>query len=486
MELQDQFEKYKLILYLNSSSIVMKNSNLTFRSIALGVGIISTAVSQSTIAANNLKEENPNIIFIIADDMGYGDLGCYGNKIVKTPNIDKLAQKGVRFTQAYAGSSVSSPSRCSLLTGKNTGHSRIRDNFAKAGGLKGDKNGTIIRRANLLESDTTLALMLRGVGYHSMLINKWHQDGFDHNAGPLDRGFDEFKGWLINYPESNLPYYYPAKRFNNRNLVDIPENQNGIQGKHNNEISTDEAVQFIGENKDRPFFLYLAYDSPHEPYVIKETGTYESTNLSKTAKNYAALITLMDNQVGRVLQALKNNHLSENTLIFFTSDNGGAVMAPREELKCNGDLRGLKGNLYEGGIRVPVIANWPNHFAKGKTSDAIIYFPDFMPTLAEITGAKTSQQIDGISILPTLKGKNQRKDKRFLYWEFPYHTQAVRWGKWKAIRTNWNKALELYDLNKDVSETTDVAKENPKVIETIENYLKTARTESENWPTVEK
>jgi len=461
----------------------MQKPNLTFRSIALGAGIISSSVSQTSVGANKAKTEKPNIVFIIADDMGYGDLTCYGNKIVKTPHIDQLAADGVRFTQAYAGSAVSSPSRCCLLTGKNTGHSRIRDNFAKAGGIEGDKNGTVIRRANLLETDTTLALMLRGAGYHSMLINKWHQDGFNPNAGPLDRGFDEFKGWLINNPESNLPYYYPAKRFKNRQLVDIPENQNGIQGKHNNEISTDEAVQFIGENKDRPFFLYLAYDTPHEPYIIKDLGIYENSNLSNTAKTYAALITLMDDQVGRVLQTLKNNHLSENTIVFFISDNGGAVMAPRDEMKCNADLRGMKGNLYEGGIRVPVIASWPNHFAKGKTSDAIIYFPDFMPTLAKITGAKASQQIDGISILPALKGKNQRTDKRFLYWEFPNKTQAVRWGKWKAIRTKWNKALELYDLNKDVSETTDVANENPKVIETIEHYLKTARTESENWPT---
>jgi len=462
----------------------MTKPSFNFRSIALSAGIISSAASQTSLAATKAKSDKPNIIFIIADDMGYGDLACYGNKTVKTPNIDQLAHDGVRFTQAYAGSAVSSPSRCCLLTGKNTGHSRIRDNFAKAGGIEGGKNGTVIRRANLLETDTTLALMLHGAGYHSILINKWHQDGFNINAGPLDRGFDEFKGWLISSPESNLPYYYPAKRFNNRQLVDVPENQNGVQGKHNNDISTDEAIRFVDENASKPFFLYLAYDTPHEPYVIKDAGIYKNTALSVTAQTYAALITHMDNNVGRLLKELDAKGLRDNTVVIFISDNGGAVMAPREELKCNGNLRGIKGNLYEGGIRVPVIARWPGHFASGKTSEAITYFPDFMPTLAEITGARATQHSDGISILPALKGENQPAGERFLYWEFPGHSQAVRWGNWKAIRTKWEGALELYDLKNDVSEKTDVASQNPKVIEAIENYLKTARTESENWPTV--
>lgn len=462
----------------------MQKTLFNFRSMLLSTGIISSAVSQTVVAANKAKSEKPNIIFIIADDMGYGDLACYGNKIVKTPYIDQLAHDGLRFTQTYAGSAVSSPSRCCLLTGKNTGHSRIRNNFAQAGGIVGDKNGSPIRRANLLETDTTLALMLHGVGYHSILINKWHQDGFNIHAGPLDRGFDEFKGWLISTPESNLPYYYPAKRYNNRELISIPENQNGVQGKHNNDISTDEAIRFIDENKTKPFFLYLAYDTPHEPYVIKDLGVYKNADLSQTARTYAALITHMDNNVGRVLHELDAKGLRDNTVVIFISDNGGAVMAPREELKCNGNLRGIKGNLYEGGIRVPLIARWPKHFPAGKTSEAIIYFPDFMPTLAEITGAKAVQHIDGMSILPTLKGSKQDTEKRFLYWEFPNQTQAVRWGKWKAIRTSWNKALELYDLDNDISEKVDVANQNPMVIENIENYLKTARTESENWPTV--
>lgn len=451
--------------------------------VGLTLSLISSVAMTPTAEAKKTDASKPNIIFIIADDMGYADLACYGNDVVKTPNIDALAAQGVRFTQAYAGSAVSSPSRCCLLTGKNSGHSRIRDNFAKAGGITGDKNGKTIRRANLLATDTTLALMLRGAGYHSMLINKWHQDGFDPQAGPLDRGFDEFKGWLISFPKSNLPYYYPSHRFNNRELVEVPENQNGQQGKHCNDLSTDEAVSFIQQSQKRPFFLYLAYDTPHEPYVINDRGIYEHMNLSDTAKTYAALISNMDRNVGRVLKALDNNGLAKNTIVFFISDNGGAVMAPRRELKCNGTLRGLKGNLYEGGIRIPMIARWPGHFATRKVSDALTYFPDFMPTLAAATGAKLPQGTDGINLLPTLQGKHQATENRLLYWEFPGNSQAVRWGKWKAIRTKWNGGWELYDLSTDRSETRNVAEQHPDVVAAIERYLPTARTESENWPT---
>lgn len=457
--------------------------NRSKNSIARQVVFISFLLAQGAFASDKQSHEKPNIVFIIADDMGYGDLACYGNDVVKTPNIDRLAREGVRFTQAYAGSAVSSPSRCCLLTGKNSGHSRIRDNFAKAGGIVGDKNGQPIRRIALQKNDTTLALMLHKEGYHSILINKWHQDGFDPKATPLDRGFDEFKGWLILYPESNLPYYYPEKRFNGRQLVDVPANQHGAQGRHCNDLSTDEAVEFIQQNRKQPFFLYLAYDTPHEPYVIKDRGVYENMAIGDTAKTYASLISNMDQNVGRVMDALAKNGLSKNTVVFFISDNGGAVMAPRRELKCNGVLRGLKGNLYEGGIRIPMIARWPGHFSKGKVTDALAYFPDFMPTLAAITGATTPQHMDGISLLPTLEGKDQHIRDRKLYWEFPGNSQAVRWDKWKAIRTKWNGDLELYDLEQDVSETTNVAKSHPEVIAAIEEYLKTAREESENWPT---
>lgn len=445
--------------------------------------ISGLTLSQGVFAAEkSSKEQRPNIIFIVADDMGYGDLACYGNDVVKTPNIDKLASEGVRFTQAYAGSAVSSPSRCCLLTGKNTGHSRIRDNFAKAGGILGDKNGKPIRRVHLLETDTTLALMLHPAGYHSMLINKWHQDGFNPEAGPLDRGFDEFKGWLISYPESNLPYYYPSHRFDNRNLVEVPANQNDIQGIHCNDLSTDEAIDFIQRNHKGPFFLYLAYDTPHEPYVIKDRGIYEKMDLSETAKTYAALISNMDANVGRLLKTIDNSGLKKNTVVLYISDNGGAVMAPHKELKCNANLRGLKGTLWEGGIRIPMIARWPGHFNARAVTDVPVYFPDIMPTVAAITGTNTPQGMDGINLYPLLQGKEIADDDRKLYWEFPGHAQAVRWGKWKFIKPVWSEPAQLYDLTSDISETTDLSAEHPEIIKEIERYIVSNRSESENWP----
>ncbi len=452
-----------------------KNIRLHLTHAALG-----TLACSSLAAANDGAK--PNIIFIIADDMGYGDPSCYGNRVIKTPNIDQLASEGVRFTQAYAGSAVSSPSRCALLTGKHSGHGRIRDNFCKAGGMEGLKNKQIIRRNNLLATDTTLALILKNAGYRTALINKWHQDGFNPEATPLNRGFDEFKGWLVSSPESNLPYYYPSKRFDNTNLVEIKANQNGVQGRHCNDISTDESIEFITRNQNKPFFLYLAYDSPHEPYIIKERGEYENMPLSESAKTYAALVTSLDKNVGRVLNCLRKLKLDKNSIVIFVSDNGGAVMAPHSELNCNGGLRGLKGNFYEGGIRVPMIAKWPTHFKAGMTSNQLTYFPDIMPTIASFTGAQTPSGMDGISLKPHLTGQKSSDNNRYLYWEFPYSTQAARHGDWKIIRPAKSTTYELYNLKEDPYETKDVSAQHPEIVADFMKYLSAARTDSENWP----
>ncbi|MDL2243301.1 sulfatase-like hydrolase/transferase, partial [Bacteroidales bacterium OttesenSCG-928-J19] len=233
----------------------------------LGICSVAACVPTGTQAQSNKTEqsENPNIVLIIADDMGWGDLGCYGNAYTKTPNIDRLASKGVRFTQGYAGSAVSSPSRCSLITGMHTGHTRIRNNFVAAEGIEGKKGDKTIRRQGLKAEDVTLPQLLKPRGYVSGVINKWHLDGFDTQAGPLDRGFDEFKGWLVSTSYSNDPYYYPEWRFHGRELIKIKENENGVQARHNNDISTEEAIDFMKKHRHESFFLYLAYDSPHEP-----------------------------------------------------------------------------------------------------------------------------------------------------------------------------------------------------------------------------
>ena len=439
---------------------------------------ISLSTVALPVAAQKNRDTRPNIIFILADDMGYGDLSCYGNKIIQTPNIDKLASEGIRFTQAYSGSAVSSPSRCALLTGKHTGHTTIRDNFAKKGGLTGLKNGNTIRRMHLQPKDTTIATILSTAGYRTCIVNKWHLDGFNPGAGPLDRGFDEFYGWLVSTETSNTPYYYPETRFYNRELKVVPENENNARGIHNSDLSVRESIDFIERNKANPFFLYLAFDVPHEPYFINSVEPYASMPLSETAKLYASLITHTDKAIGNLIEYLEKNNLRDNTLIIFASDNGGAAQAPLEELNCNAGLRGRKALLYEGGIKVPFIVNYPKKIKPGQVKDNLIYFPDIMPTLAEFAHAKMPQHVDGISLLPLLKGKKQNTNERILYWEFPAQQVAIRNGKWKAVSVKKNSELELYDISIDPYEKNNLASEYPEILIKLKMEIDNQRSSS--------
>ncbi len=444
--------------------------------------ILGICSSTLLIAENKETEEKKtNIIFILADDMGYGDLSCYGNKYIHTPNIDSLAATGTRFTQCYAGSAISSPSRCSLMTGKNTGNTTIRDNFCEAGGVEGLKNGNTIRRMNILPTDTTIATVLRAAGYRTCLVNKWHLDGFNPEATPLNRGFDEFYGWLISTPNSNDPYYYPYYRFNNNKLENISENADGKRTKHNTEISTEDAINFIHRNTKNPFFLYLAYDAPHEPYIINETLPYDNKNWAADTKRYAALISQMDAGIGRLVKELDRLGLRENTLIIFASDNGAAVMAPLAELGCNASLRGRKGLLYEGGIRVPFIVNQPGKIPV-QTLNNQIYFPDILPTLATLANGKIPQKLNGINILPLFYGKKVDTDHRLLYWEFPGKERAARKGDWKIVTVKPNKPLELYNIKEDITESTNLADKYPQIVSELEKEMDAIRKPSPNWP----
>lgn len=434
--------------------------------------------------------ERPNIVFILADDMGYGDLRCYGNQYIQTPNIDKLAATGTRFSQAYAGSGISSPSRCSLMTGKNTGKSRIRDNQCPVGGRIGIKintNGdtTYLHRANLLPEDTTIATVLRTAGYRTCLVNKWHLDGYDPMAAPNHRGFDEFYGWTISTPKSNGPYYYyPYYRFHGDSLINISENEHDAHVRHNTEISTDDAIAFINREKDHPFFLYLAYDAPHEPYHIDDTSWYDDEgNWSANTKRYAALVTHMDYNIGRVLGALDALGLRQNTLVIFASDNGAAVMAPLKELNCGAGLKGHKGQLYEGGIRVPLIVNQPGKVPVQNLSN-LVYFPDFMPTLARITGSSKSlpRDIDGMDISPLFYGKQTDTDNRYLYWEFPGKQRAIRHGEWKAESIGQGHPVELYNIKEDPTEQNNLAEKYPKMVKELDKMMKKMHHPSPYWP----
>lgn len=275
------------------------------------LGSVALTVSAPVAAqqpARQATPDRPNIVFILADDMGYGDLHCYGNDYIQTPNIDRLAATGTRFSQCYAGSGISSPSRCSLMTGKNTGSTRIRDNQCPVGGIRGMKvsprgDTTYIRRANLLPEDTTLATVVGTAGYRSCLVNKWHLDGYDSGASPNHRGFDEFYGWTISTVISNGTYfYYPSYRIHGDSLVRVSENAHDAHVRHNTEISTDDAIAFIHREKDHPFFLFLAYDAPHEPYHIDDTSWYDDRgDWTADTKRYAALVSHMDYNIGRVV-----------------------------------------------------------------------------------------------------------------------------------------------------------------------------------------
>jgi len=449
-------------------------------------------LTQQAAADNNPQKatpEHPNIIFILADDMGYGDLACYGNQYIQTPNIDRLAATGTSFTQAYAGSGISSPSRCSLMTGKNSGNTRIRDNFCYAGGIEGLKisprgDTTIVRRANLLPEDTTIATVLSAAGYRTCLVNKWHLDGYDPGSSPNHRGFHEFYGWTISTVHSNSPYYYPYYRFDNDVLTNIDANEHDAHVRHNTEISTDDAIAFIHRNKDNPFFLYLAYDAPHEPYIIDNTSWYdEHGDWDMDTKRYAALVTHMDANIGRLLGTLEHLGLRENTLVIFASDNGAAVMAPLKELNCGAGLKGRKGQLYEGGIKVPLIVNQPGRVPVRKT-DNLVYFADFMPTLAAITGQHPTlpANIDGMDISPLFYGEKAETDNRYLYWEFPGKQRALRHGEWKCVTVKKDAPLELYNIKEDPYEKNNLASQYPEKVKEMDEIMKRMHKPSVNYP----
>ena len=435
---------------------------------------ISFAGCNSQAAERKKTSKQPNIIFIMADDMGYADLGCYGQKHIKTPNINRLAVEGTRFTQCYTGSTVCAPSRSVLMTGQHTGHTRVRGNSGKVGGVGPQK------RVPLKPKDVTVAEVVKQAGYVTGITGKWGLGEPQTTGVPNRQGFDKWLGYLN---QRNAHSYYPPYLWHNEEKQILEKNTNGQRKQYSHDLFTDFALNFIRRHKNRPFFLYLPYTVPHAKYEIPSTDPYTDKSWPDDAKVHAAMITRMDADVGRIMMLLKDLAIDSKTLVFFCSDNGAAN---RWEgiFDSSGALRGRKRDMYEGGIRTPMIVRWPGRVPAGETSDAVWYFADVLPTLAELLGVKPPDNIDGISVLPAILGKKQRTDDRFLYWEFYENgfQQAVRWHSYKAVRTSPGKALELYDVSKDISEQHNIAAENPDIIARIEAYLKTARTDSPNWP----
>jgi len=420
------------------------------------------------------RSERPNIIYIMADDLGYGDLGCYGQKHIQTPNIDQLAQEGTQFTQCYAGSTVCAPSRSVLMTGQHTGHTRVRGNSGKVGGVGPQK------RVPLEDEDVTVAEVLKQAGYATGITGKWGLGEPDTSGVPNRQGFDEWFGYLN---QRNAHSYYPPYLWKNEEKFPLEGNQDGGRQQYAHDLFAEFALDFVTRHRNEPFFLYLAYTIPHAKYEIPSTEPYTEEPWPDDAKVHAAMITRMDSDIGRLMHLLGQLGVDDDTVVFFCSDNGAAQ---RWEgiFESSGPLRGRKRDLYEGGIRTPMIVRWPSRVGAGQTSEAVWYFADVLPTLAEIAGAEVPAGIDGISVLPALLGEQQDTADRFLYWEFHSNKleQAVRWRRYKAVKLAAEEPLELYDLREDPGEQRDIAPHQPEVVARIIEFLASARTNSPNWP----
>jgi arylsulfatase A-like enzyme len=431
----------------------------------------------------------------LADDLGYGDLGCYGQRVIETRRLDRMAAEGMRLTQFYAGSTVCAPSRCVLMTGRHTGHARVRGN---GGG----------RIQSLRADDLTIAEMLKQAGYAAALCGKWGLgDVPDGTAGlPNVQGFDYFYGYLN---QTHAHNYYPDYLWRNtervalQNVVThIPEatSPGGYATKkveYSPDLITGEALRFVRANRDRPFFLFWATTVPHannearralgDGQEVPDYGIYADRPWPNSDKGQAAMITRMDADVGRLFDLLAELDIDDNTLVLFTSDNGphreGGQSA--ERFDPNGPLRGMKRDLYEGGVRVPMLARWPAQIPAGRTSDHIAYFGDVFATLAELTRQPLPDGLDSISILPTLTDhESEQKQHEYLYWEFYEQgsKQAVRWQNWKAVRMPMlTGKTELYNIEDDLGETTDVAASNPDIVRQLEQMMDAAHVPDPNW-----
>ena len=435
----------------------------------IGCSLSSEGISQS--------HPRPNILFIMVDDMGYADLGCYGGKVIQTPHIDQLAREGMRFEQCYTGSPVCAPSRSVLMTGLHTGHTTVRGNFGKTGvlGLGGGQG-----RVPLEAEDFTVAELMKEAGYVTGMTGKWGLGEPNTSGHPNLKGFDEFFGFLN---QRRAHHYFVEYLWNNDKRVVLEGNKEGKQGEYVHDLFTQFALDFIRQNQDTSFFLYIPYTIPHDAYEIPDTLPYANKPWTWEEKVYAAMVSRMDGDVGEIIDLLAELGLEENTLVFFCSDNG-AAQRWEGRFDSSGPLRGRKRDMYEGGIRTPMIAKWPGVVPANTLSQTPWYFADVLPTLADIVGHALPQEVDGLSILPSLQGKAQKLSERYLYWEFHERgfQQAVRKGDWKAIRLAPEEPLELYHLLQDPGEQYNVAEKFPDIVADFESYLQTARKPSVDWP----
>lgn len=471
-------------------------------------------VASDAMAEN---ERPPNIVFILADDLGYRELGSFGQELIRTPNLDQFAKQGMRLTQHYSGNAVCAPSRCVLMTGKHPGHAFVRNN----------KSTPPEGQWPIPDEEVTIAELLKQKGYVTGAFGKWGLGGPTSSGRPLVQGIDRFFGYNC---QAHAHSYYPSylwdddQHFVMSNDPPVPGHASLAEGADPTDPKSfdafkgqdyapdrinEQVLEFIRENKDQPFFLYYPTVIPHvalhvpdedlEPYLalgwtdppFTRGAGYGYTPHFTPRAAYAAMITRLDQYVGNVLRLLDRLNLSDNTLVVFTSDNGTTHLDQEvdfEFFKSVGELRGLKGSLYEGGVRVPTIVRWPGKVSEGSQSDRVSGFEDWMPTLLDAVGASDTipEQIDGISLVPTLRGRKQ-EDRPYLYREFSGYggQQTIRVGDWKAVRQNMSKGnldVELYDLARDIGEQNNVAADHPEMIAKLTKMMEQVRTPSKDFP----
>lgn len=464
---------------------VMKRNDFTLKASAL---LLASVNASSLMAQTKPQENRPNVVFILADDLGIGDLQCYGQDRIKTPAISRLAAEGMKFTQHYSGSTVSAPSRCVLLTGKHTGHSFIRGNkgYKAADGRQYD--------LNLKDEETTLGEIFKQCDYTTACVGKWGLGGPSGEGHPNNQGFDYFFGYL---GQGNAHTYYPSQLFENNTPV-------MLDGKvYSHDTIMNKALEFIEQNADKPFFLYLTPTIPHADLVVPEgelmgyDGKFQETPFPgpgyrpqpKPRATFAAMVSRLDRDVQRVVDLLSKKGILDNTIIIFTSDNGTHREGGHDPryFDSNGPFRGTKRDLYEGGIRTPFIVMWKDRIPVGSVSFHESTFWDFMPTMCDMLDVKCPDGTDGISYLPTLTGKGHQRTHKSLYFEFHEQggKQAVISDRWKLVHLNVNKPkksyYELYNLNADPGETSNVISLYPDKVEKLKKIMEESRTENENW-----
>ena len=483
---------------------------------AVGLGAAALAVTQFEFCQGPAGPK-PNVIYILADDLGYGELGCFGQEKIRTPSIDRIAAEGMKFSQHYSGSPVCAPSRCVLLTGKHTGHAYIRNNSEMRERGEVWRNPLVEGQYPLPENTFSIGRLFQSAGYTTGVIGKWGLGGPGTSGEPNSQGFDHWYGYLCqrrahNYYPIHLwrnrerhilawnKYFYPHQRLpQDRDPYDKSSYAEYSGKQYSMDLMAEEALGFIRENRNKPFFLYLPFTVPHAAIQVPEDslkeyeGAFPETPYTgdkgylphpAPRAGYAAMVTRMDREIGRIMSLLKELGIDDKTLIIFSSDNGPTFNGgtDSEFFHSAGPLRGLKTMLYEGGIRVPTVVRWPGSIKPGRVSAHVSAFWDWLPTFAELLGVRPDGDTDGISLLPTLLGNPEKqKNHDYLYWEYS-GKQAVRRSEWKAYRSSVDSPLELYNLKDDIAEQHDLAGQRPDMVKEMEDIMMAARVESELFP----